>query len=285
MTHPPMVSPMLDPTPIFEVFRGNHGTELLTAAVAHFRVFERLAHGPMTFDELRREPRPGRAAGGRPDHGAPGVRAPGRRRGGADRPDRAGPRPPDARRLLRRQRLHRPGAPSRPGVVEMVERLRTNRPAGSAADEDGAAFIFKEGIESAMESRGVGPVADAGPGRPGPERGPGAGREVPARRRPAAPRRRRRDRDLQHRLAPPPSRPPRDRLGPARGPQGRRRDGRDLRRRRPPRSPARRHVQGPRARGGRRDPALERPARLGRRRLLDAGLADAPRPSGPAAGS
>ena len=39
-----------------------------------------------------------------------------------------------------------------PGVVEMVERLRTNRPAGSAADEAGAAFIFKEGIESAMES-------------------------------------------------------------------------------------------------------------------------------------
>ena len=34
MTHPPMVSPMLDPTRIFEIFRGNHGTELLTAAVA-----------------------------------------------------------------------------------------------------------------------------------------------------------------------------------------------------------------------------------------------------------
>src|SRR5206468_9481443 len=39
-----------------------------------------------------------------------------------------------------------------PGVVEMVERLRTNRPAGSSSDEGGAAFIFKEGIESAMES-------------------------------------------------------------------------------------------------------------------------------------
>ena len=34
MKRPPMVSPMLDPTPIFEVFRGNHATELLTAAVA-----------------------------------------------------------------------------------------------------------------------------------------------------------------------------------------------------------------------------------------------------------
>ena len=34
----------------------------------------------------------------------------------------------------------------------MVERLRTNRPAGSGVDEEGAAFIFKEGIESAMEA-------------------------------------------------------------------------------------------------------------------------------------
>jgi SAM-dependent methyltransferase len=33
----------------------------------------------------------------------------------------------------------------------MVERLRTNRPAGSLADEPGAAFIYREGIESAME--------------------------------------------------------------------------------------------------------------------------------------
>ena len=39
-----------------------------------------------------------------------------------------------------------------PGVVEMVERLRTNRPAGSGEDEAGAAFIFKEGIGSAMEA-------------------------------------------------------------------------------------------------------------------------------------
>jgi predicted O-methyltransferase YrrM len=33
----------------------------------------------------------------------------------------------------------------------MVERLRTNRPAGASAPEKGAAFIYREGIESAME--------------------------------------------------------------------------------------------------------------------------------------
>ena len=40
-----------------------------------------------------------------------------------------------------------------PGVLAMVERLRTNRPAGSAPEEAGAAFIYREGVESAMEQR------------------------------------------------------------------------------------------------------------------------------------
>src|SRR5207248_10248724 len=38
-----------------------------------------------------------------------------------------------------------------PGVREMVERLRTNRPAGSDKGGAGAAFIYRDGIESAME--------------------------------------------------------------------------------------------------------------------------------------
>jgi predicted O-methyltransferase YrrM len=37
-----------------------------------------------------------------------------------------------------------------PGVLEMVERLRTNRPASAKKDE-GAAFIYREGMDSAME--------------------------------------------------------------------------------------------------------------------------------------
>ena len=44
--------PTLDPTPIFEFFRGSHATELLTAAVAHFDVFGRLHDRPLTFEEL-----------------------------------------------------------------------------------------------------------------------------------------------------------------------------------------------------------------------------------------
>jgi len=150
MTHPPMVSPMLDPTSIFELFRGNHATELLTAAVAHFRVFERMARGPMPFDQLRRD----LALAERPAV----VLITALKAFGLLIEDMEG-------RLdltdLARDHLT-PGAyfnvsgyiglaAESPGVVEMVERLRTNRPAGSASDEEGAAFIFKEGIESAME--------------------------------------------------------------------------------------------------------------------------------------
>ena len=38
-----------------------------------------------------------------------------------------------------------------PGVLEMVERLRSNRPAGQDVDGQGAAFIYREGLDSAME--------------------------------------------------------------------------------------------------------------------------------------
>jgi SAM-dependent methyltransferase len=151
MTRPPMVSPMLDPTSIFEIFRGNHGTELLTAAVVHFRVFESLAHGPMTFDELRRS----LALADRPAI----VLITALRAFGLIVEDEE-----DRLTLTELARDHlTPGshfdvsgyiglAAEAPGVIEMVERLRTNRPAGAASDEAGAAFIFKEGIESAMEA-------------------------------------------------------------------------------------------------------------------------------------
>src|SRR5262245_51682033 len=47
--------PRTDPTPIFEHFRGNYGPQLLTAAVSHFRLFERLADRPRPADDLRAE--------------------------------------------------------------------------------------------------------------------------------------------------------------------------------------------------------------------------------------
>lgn len=142
--------PSTDPTPIFEAFRGNHATELLTAAVAHLRLFEILGTGRLSPSAL-------------------GIRL-----GLAERPlvvlttalralgllnvDANGDfvlSPLAAEHLV-------PGGvfdvggyiglgAESPGVLEMVERLRSNRPAGSDDEKAGAAFIFRDGIESAME--------------------------------------------------------------------------------------------------------------------------------------
>lgn len=144
-------APTLDPTPIFEHFRGSYGTELLTAAVAHFRVFERLqATEPLPSTELATQLR----LAERPAT----VLFTALRAMGLLATDSEG-------RLtlseLAREHLT-PGAPfdvsgyvglaaDSPGVKEIVERLRTNRPAGAEDEEKGAAFIYREGVESAME--------------------------------------------------------------------------------------------------------------------------------------
>ncbi len=142
--------PRTDPTPIFEIFRGNHGTELLTAAVAYLGVFSRLAERAWSFEDLRQAlglaERPARVV-------VTALRAFGLvvedgegRLGLSD---------------LAREHLVPGGAfnisgyiglaADSPSVVEMVERLRTNRPAGADLEERGAAYIYREGIESAME--------------------------------------------------------------------------------------------------------------------------------------
>jgi hypothetical protein len=145
-----LVPPPTDPSPIFEAFRGAQATELLTAAVAHLGVFDTLRAGPLDFASLRArmglERRPANVL-------LTALRAMGLVAGG-----------PDGRfsltELARNHLL--PGgayyvgdyvglAAKSPGVLEMVERLRTNRPAGAKPQESGAAFIFREGIESAME--------------------------------------------------------------------------------------------------------------------------------------
>ncbi len=147
----PLHVPTTDPTAIFESFRGSYGTELLTAAVVEFDLFGRLAEQPKSFDELREEiglqRRPAvvlftalRAMGLLSTDG-------------------------DGRLMLTAQsREHLvPGtefdvsgyialAEQSPGVREIIERLRTNRPAGASKPDEGTAFIYREGTESAMEA-------------------------------------------------------------------------------------------------------------------------------------
>lgn len=149
MTLSALEFPALDPTPIFELFRSNYATELLTAAVAHFNVFGRLTKSSVSAETLRTElgltTRPAVVL-------LTALKAFGLlvERGG----------------LLHLTELARahlvPGtafdvgdyvglAANSPGVLALVERLKTNRPAGAEDSGSGAAFIYREGLASAME--------------------------------------------------------------------------------------------------------------------------------------
>jgi predicted O-methyltransferase YrrM len=141
--------PETDPTPIFELFRGNHATELLTAAVAHLGVFRHFLLGPIVEADLRSRLRL--------EERAATVLVTGLKAFGLVVDSGFGRI--DLSATARDHLL--PGAAfdvsdyiglaaDSPGVLAMVERLRTNRPAAAKPDE-GAAFIYREGIDSAME--------------------------------------------------------------------------------------------------------------------------------------
>lgn len=142
--------PESDPTAIFEHFRGNYGTELLTAAVAHFNLFGRLAGGAKSPAELRAE-------AGLAERPATVLFTALRAMGllSLDDSGRLALAP------LAREHLVPGGAfdvgdyirlaADAPNVRELVERLVTNRPAGAEPDQSGAAFIYRAGSKSAME--------------------------------------------------------------------------------------------------------------------------------------
>ena len=149
MSHSAVTPPQTDPTSLFEAFRGNHATELLTVAVTHLRVFAALACGPLTADELRAmigiEERPYLVL-------TTALKAMGLLR--EDSEGKVGLTDLAIEHLTPGAEFDVSGyiglAAESPGVLEMVERLQTNTPAGATEDGPGAAFIFREGIESAM---------------------------------------------------------------------------------------------------------------------------------------
>ncbi len=146
----PLYGPQTDPTSIFEHFRGSHGTELLTAAVAHLGLFRLIEQESLTLhnvgERLSLERR------------ATVVLVTAMRAMKLLEADSSG-----TLRLTATAREHLvPGsefyvgdyiglAANAPGVVAMVERLRSNRLARAEEADTGAAFIFREGLESAME--------------------------------------------------------------------------------------------------------------------------------------
>lgn len=146
----PLSSPPTDPTPLFEHFRGSFGSELLTAAVAHLEVIPLLNRQPLTLDRF------GRALSLSPR--AAVVLTTALRAMGILTATPGGEL--DLTPLARNHLV--PGAEfeisgyiglaaSSPGVLAMVERLRSSQPARAEDSDRGAAFIFREGLESAME--------------------------------------------------------------------------------------------------------------------------------------
>jgi predicted O-methyltransferase YrrM len=142
--------PQSDPTPIFELFRGNYGSELLTAAVSHFHIFEQLGAGPLACDNLRLRLR----LAERPFNVLiTALRA--MQLLALDAQGRLGLAPLSREHLV-------PGSPfdvsdyiglsaDSPGVRNMIERLSTNTPMGQKPDEEGVGFIFRKDLHSAME--------------------------------------------------------------------------------------------------------------------------------------
>ncbi|MGI9470499.1 MAG: methyltransferase [Rubripirellula sp.] len=142
--------PATDPTPIFEQFRGSYGSELLTAAIAHFDLFGRLHRSPLTFSELAQ----GLGLKSRPAHVlVTALRA-------MDLICET-----DGRLSLTEMAEEHlvPGgkfdvgnyvglAAQAPGVLGMVELLKSNTPLGSDGAGSGTAFIYRDGMESAMEA-------------------------------------------------------------------------------------------------------------------------------------
>jgi predicted O-methyltransferase YrrM len=142
-------APSLDPAPIFEIFRGNFAMELLTAAVAHFGLFDALNAGPLSRAGLKTHA------------------------GLAERPFTVLLTGLKALQLIEERSglVHRTAiacehlAPSHPldvsdyirlgaeapGVLQLVERLRADAPAGLSKGDSRAVFIFKAGLDSAME--------------------------------------------------------------------------------------------------------------------------------------
>lgn len=145
-----MKIPETDPTPIFEIFRGSYGTELLTAAVTHFHLFDRLAVRSLPFEQLAEELQLAERSAQ--------VLMTALRAFGLLKRDSQGRF--ELTELARQHLVS--GAPfdvtgyiglaaKSPGVQLMIERLESNKPSGTKPAEPGAAFIFREGIDSAME--------------------------------------------------------------------------------------------------------------------------------------
>ena len=145
-----MERPATDPTPIFEYFRGNFATELLTGAVAHFDLFNRVAEEPRSEGELG-------AMLGLEGRATTVLLTALRAMGLLDRDEAGNPALTDLSRthLVAGSPFDVSGylglGARTSGVLAMVDRLRSGRPVEGGPVDEGVAFVYREGIDSAMD--------------------------------------------------------------------------------------------------------------------------------------
>ncbi len=149
-TQGPLTSPALDPTPIFDMVRWSYGSELLAAAVSHFDLFTLLAKNPLSFEEI--------AQALNLSARSTNVLVVALRAMGlidADASGKMSPSPIAREHLVPGGEFYIGGyvglTSETPGVKNIVQRLRTGKPTESNPDDPGVGFIFREGLESAMD--------------------------------------------------------------------------------------------------------------------------------------
>jgi hypothetical protein len=146
----PLSQSPIDPTPIFDMVRWSFGSELLAAASAYFDLFSLLAKKPMTLEEVGRElniaPRSANVL-------VVALRA--MKLLEADGAGKLFPTPIAREHLVPGGDFYMAGyvglTSENPGVKNIVQRLRTGKPIESSPDDPGMGYMFRDGMESAMD--------------------------------------------------------------------------------------------------------------------------------------
>ncbi len=139
--------PKLDPTPFFDLVRGNLATELLCSGVNHLQIPKKLAKGPKPAEALREEIGLAPRAWVVLSCALKAMNIIVERGGLVELT-------PQGMEFLTEGEFDMQGymglVAQTPGVLALLERLTGNKPAANRADE-GDAFIFREGKASAMD--------------------------------------------------------------------------------------------------------------------------------------
>lgn len=145
-----LAPPPTNPSSLFELYRSNYATEVLVAAVSHFHFFERIESEPLRPNQI--------SAAFALSQRASVVLLTALQALGLVTVSTEGllTLPESVRQHLLPKYPYYIGdyfslASQSPGVLALVDSLRNSQPADRTSHGPGAAFIYRDGIESAMD--------------------------------------------------------------------------------------------------------------------------------------